>query len=180
MNHHIESPPAAGEFNRWASHMRIGISLSLALLVAACATKDQKVLQVLLGCWTASEVETYREDGTRSTTYGECSRFYADRQVFVTCVGPSANQLSTINFEYKLESPNSYMQYMIGSSHAANVATYSKPHEFLINEDTLSVVSYPVAISKTPGRTVVKMVARFMRAGIKVHHPSQCRPSKSP
>ena len=159
--------------------MRIGIIFSLALLVAACATKDQQIPRMLLGCWTTSEVEAYREDGTRSTKYGECSRFYTERQVFVTCVGPNANQLSTIDFEYKLESPDSYTQYMIGSSHAANVATYSKPHEFLIKEDTLSVVSYPVAISKAPGRTIVKMVVRFTRNEIQGHQPSQCRPSKS-
>ena len=158
--------------------MRASAVLSLVLLFAACATKDLQAPQALLGCWSISEVETYREDGTRSTAYGECSRFYTERQVFVTCLGPNANQLSTIDFEYKLESPNSYMQYVIGSSHPADTATYSKPHEFLIKENMLSVVSYPVVTSKVPGRTVTKMVARFMRDRTQGEQPSQCRPHK--
>jgi hypothetical protein len=163
--------------SRWCT----STALSVVLLTTACTGIAPQVTQAshgLLGCWTASEVETYREDGSRSKTYGECSRFYTERQVSIVCTGPNSSQLSAIIFEYQLGSNNTYTQQIAAGGHSAYAATYTKPNEFTIKDNTLLVVSYPVVTSTIPGRTVSKMVARFTRNGDQAQPQSQCRPSK--
>ena len=162
-------PPTLG-----VKKMRATSSLLPLLLLGACATADLKVPGELRGCWSNSEVETYRQDGTKSTVQGECTRFYDEERVLVTCLGPNANQMTTATFAVKLQSPSSYVQELVTSSHPAYAATYDKPHEFTLSGGSLTVVSYPVLTSTVPGRTVSKMVGRFSR--IEAVDSTQCRP----
>lgn len=149
------------------------------ILLVSCATVNREAPVSLLGCWSNSEVETFREDGTKFTVNGECSRLYLKQRILVTCTGPKERQSSTLEFSYRLLSSDSYVQELVDSSdpaHLAHIAAYTKPHEFNIVGDMLVVVSYPDLKSNKPGRSVSKMVARFSRSGFQ-GDSMQCSPS---
>ena len=58
----------------------------------------------------------------------------------------------------------------------AYLGTYSKPHEFLVSSDALSVVSYPVIESRDGGRKLLRSITDFERVPA-VEAPQRCTPN---
>lgn len=71
--------------------LQISTLLFLALMTNTFAAEVGRPGE-LLGCWGGSEAETRFSDGVVQRTTTECTRFYSDSEIFVTCAGPNPGQ----------------------------------------------------------------------------------------
>lgn len=130
---------------------RPACTLLLSLAAAACAhaTSTPSADAGLLGCWRATKIVLYTQDGTKAEdTSGRCTLQFKQTLFESTC--KTTTGTATTAYRYQVVRPQVYAATMASSTFKTEMIGSTREYEYRIDGDQLRTVSVPPAKAPEP------------------------------
>lgn len=100
--------------------------------------------QLLIGCWRATKIVLYAQDGSKTEdTSGRCTLQFKEHQFESTCETASGKMITT--YQYQVVRPNFYLATMVGSTFRTALIGSEREYEYHVDGDRLFTVTNPPA-----------------------------------
>lgn len=128
---------------------RLTYSACLCLTLAAPWAHAAGADPSLLGCWRATKIVLYVQDGsTAEDTSGRCTLQFKQTQFESVC--KTSTGTATTTYRYQVVRPQVYAATMASSSFKTEMLGSTREYEYRIDGDQLRTVSVPPAKPPEP------------------------------
>lgn len=124
-------------------------AVSAASAASAASSESAPSAAGLLGCWRATKIVLYVQDGTQAEdTSGRCTLQFKQTLFESTCKTSTGS--STTAYRYQVVRPQVYAATMASSTFKTDMIGSTREYEYRIDGDQLRTVSVPPAKPPEP------------------------------